>query len=88
MYIKIVDEKGRITLPHRLRSKLGLIPDTIVSLTEKDGDIVLHAEKICTNCRDEKTNSEAVEAFELLSPSEKNSVIEHLLKTGRGSDGG
>jgi len=88
MHIKIIDDKGRITLPLRLRNKLDLEPGGLISLTEKDGGIFINPEKICTKCRTETPGSKVLEAFEILSPAEKDAVIAHLLKGDRGSGNG
>jgi AbrB family looped-hinge helix DNA binding protein len=36
-----ISERGQITIPHALRERYGLLPDTEVELVERDGVLVL-----------------------------------------------
>lgn len=44
---KIIDEKGRLTIPEAVRNRLGLQCGTIVSLKECGSCLAVHPEKVC-----------------------------------------
>ena len=88
MIYKIVDEKGRVTIPQEIRDRLGLKPNTIVSLKECGGCLAIHPEKVCDNCRDETPGGKVLDAFDLLSPTEKEAVIHHISKHHKGCESG
>ena len=49
MIFKTVDQRGRVTLPYELRTKLGWCKNSVVSVREQDGGIFIKPEKICAN---------------------------------------
>ena len=88
MIYKIVDEKGRVTIPLEMRDRLGLKPNTIVSLRECGGCLTIHPEKVCNDCRDETPGGKVLDAFKMLSPDEQQSVLTNIKQHRKGCDGG
>jgi AbrB family looped-hinge helix DNA binding protein len=83
---KIIDEKGRVTIPRDLRDTLRMQPNTIVSLNACAGCLAIRPEKICDNCKGETRGKEVIEAFRLLSAAEREAVLKHMNRHGKGCD--
>jgi hypothetical protein len=49
--------------------------------------LALHPEKVCDKCKGETPGGKVVDAFQLLSTSEKEAVLEHIGLRGKGCDG-
>ena len=48
----VPDNRGRITIHEDIRKKIGILPDTILSVEAMpDNTILIRKEKVCDNCR-------------------------------------
>lgn len=80
--LKIMDKKGRITIPFEVRQSLGYQYNDIISLTlQKDGSIVIRREKLCDDCIDIAEATEPITIEELLdsfSEEEQRDALVYL----------
>lgn len=85
---KVLDKRGRITIPYEIRMKLGFSYNDIVSFEEQDDQTVtIRREKICDGCRN--TNAKTVEKptdettlldfIDELSAEEQRAAFVHLM---------
>lgn len=80
---RILGQRGRITIPLRIRKKLGFTYNDVLSFTEgKDGrSVIVRCEKICDDCggkrRDLSADKESL--FELLNTLPTNQQREALI---------
>lgn len=51
---KVIDDRGRLTIPRSVRFLTGITANSIVSLTFSKDEIIIKKEKICDNCQNEK----------------------------------
>ena len=49
---KIIDPKGRVTIPREMRDEFGIQPDTIVSFRKCGNCLVIRPEKVCGRCNE------------------------------------
>ncbi len=67
---KTIDDKGRIVISKGIRDLLGLHPGSIVSVTmNEDNSLTVRSVKICDNCKDTSSITEAVRALEQIVKS-------------------
>ena len=73
---KVIDDRGRLTIPRSVRFLTGITANSIVSLTFSK------KEKICDNCQDTKESKETVTLAEFLNQlpeAEQDAALIHLL---------
>ena len=51
---KVIDDRGRLTIPRSVRFLTGITANSIVSLTFSKDEIIIKKEKICDNCQNER----------------------------------
>lgn len=83
--LRILGKRGRITIPHEIRQRVGFAYNDVLSFTEaKDGrTVIVRREKICDNCIDrEPTEFEEVvnleDFLDDLSPEQQRLALIHL----------
>lgn len=81
-FLKIMDKKGRITIPFEIRQNSGYQYNDIISLTpQKDGSIVIRREKLCDDCISIAEETEPITIEELLdslSQEEQRDALVYL----------
>ena len=58
---KVIDDRGRLTIPRSVRFLTGITANSIVSLTFSKDEIIIKKEKICDNCQNEKEEKETIQ---------------------------
>ena len=84
---KVIDDRGRLTIPRSVRFLTGITANSIVSLTFSKDEIIIKKEKICDNCQDrncqnEKEGKETITLAEFLNQlpeAEQDAALIHLL---------
>ena len=82
--LRILGERGRITIPYEIRKKVGFSYNDILSFTyEGDGDyVIIKKEKICDNCKDrvlpEDDEAALSEFLNQLSPKQQRDALVQL----------
>ena len=79
---KVIDDRGRLTIPRSVRFLTGITANSIVSLTFSKDEIIIKKEKICDNCQDTKESKEAVTLAEFLNQlpeAEQDAALIHPL---------
>lgn len=64
---KVIDDRGRLTIPRSVRFLTGITANSIVSLTFSKDEIIIKKEKICDNCQNEKEEKETITLAEFLN---------------------
>ena len=75
---KVIDDRGRLTIPRSVRFLTGITANSIVSLTFSKDEIIIKKEKICDNCQNEKEGKETITLAEFLNQLQDAALI-HLL---------
>lgn len=85
-----ITKKGQVTIPHKLREKLGFLPDTEVELKESDGCIIIRlpvaTESASGNELDEKTRAREVGRITTRTPAKskkrrsRTTAVEYVAK--------
>ena len=80
---RVLDERGRITIPFEIRKRIGFKYNDILSFTQQDdSSVVVRKEKICDNCNEFAEEYEAnytLEDFlDSLSEEEQKDALLHL----------
>ena len=75
---KVIDDRGRLTIPRSVRFLTGITANSIVSLTFSKDEIIIKKEKICDNCQNEKEGKET-EFLNQLPEAEQDAALIHLL---------
>lgn len=76
--IRILGQKGRITIPYEIRMAANMQAGDIIRFTAEDHQVILQKENICDNC---KNKPEALtEAVDQLSTNEKYDLAIYLLR--------
>ena len=79
---KVIDDRGRLTIPRSVRFLTGITANSIVSLTFSKDEIIIKKEKICDNCQNEKEGKETITLAEFLNQlpeAEQDAALIHLL---------
>ena len=92
---RILGKRGRTTIPHAIRVKLGLRHNDLISF-EEDGDtVIVRREKVCNNCFaddidfSEEDSSDALFDFvDDLSDKERMTLFFYLLNNKINDEGG
>ena len=74
---KVIDDRGRLTIPRSVRFLTGITANSIVSLTFSKDEIIIKKEKIC-----EKEGKETITLAEFLNQlpeAEQDAALIHLL---------
>ena len=84
---KILGKRGRITIPHELRIKMGFRYNDVVSFEEQDNNtVIIRREKICDGCKKDAPNPVEKPTDEItlldfldgLSAAEQRAALIHL----------
>ena len=83
---RILGKRGRTTIPHAIRVKLGLRHNDLISF-EEDGDtVIVRREKVCNNCfaddidfSEEDSNDVLFDFVDDLSDKERMTLFFYLL---------
>ena len=83
---RILGKRGRTTIPHAIRVKLGLRHNGLISF-EEDGDtVIVRREKVCNNCfaddidfSEEDSNDALFDFVDDLSDKERMTLFFYLL---------
>ena len=77
---KVIDDRGRLTIPRSVRFLTGITANSIVSLTFSKDEIIIKKEKICDNCQnEEKETITLAEFLNQLPEAEQDAALIHLL---------
>ena len=81
---KVIDDRGRLTIPRSVRFLTGITANSIVSLTFSKDEIIIKKEKICNNCQNEKEGKETITLAEFLNqlPEAEHLLVERSKKKG------
>lgn len=80
---RVLEEKGRITIPYEIRQRIGFRYNDVLSFTQQDdGSVLVRKEKICYNCKESEEDFEdnfTLEDFlDSLSEEEQRDALLHL----------
>jgi AbrB family looped-hinge helix DNA binding protein len=84
---KILDKRGRITIPYEIRLKMGFKYNDVVSFEEQDNNtVIIRREKICDGCKKDAPNPVEKPTDEItlldfldgLSAAEQRAALIHL----------
>ena len=84
---KILGKRGRITIPHEIRLKMGFKYNDVVSFEEQDNNtVIIRREKICDGCKKDAPNPVEKPTDEItlldfldgLSAAEQRAALIHL----------
>lgn len=89
--IRILEKRGRITIPYETRMHMGFKANDVISFEEQgDNTIIIRREKICDGCRDNRreenlmmkkpTNETTLYDFlDELPESDRRAALVHLI---------
>lgn len=81
---RILGKRGRITIPHEIRQRVGFSYNDVLSFTESDDrrTVIVKREKICDNCTGaQPVGSDEVTLFDFLnglSTEQQRAALVHL----------
>lgn len=80
---KVLDQKGRITIPSEIRQKLGMKCNDILSFRMDNNGVIITKEKLCNNCCDEAVDEDEERSLAVfldgLSDLQKEKLFKELL---------
>ena len=79
---KVIDDRGRLTIPRSVRFLTGITANSIVSLTFSKDEIIIKKEKNSDKCQNEKQEKETktlAELYNQLNQPEQDAALIHLL---------
>ncbi len=83
---RVLGERGRVTIPHEIRQRVGFGYNDVLSFTEGDDGrtVIVRREKICDNCEPATPTSQNEDEVTLydflnsLSPAQQHAAMVHL----------
>ena len=78
---KVLDQKGRTTIPFEIRRKLGMKYNDILSFTMDNNRVIITKEKLCNDCNNNSDRDEKKPFSELidsLSPMQQYELFNKL----------
>lgn len=80
---RVLGKRGRITIPYKIRQRIGFKYNDVLSFTElDDGSVLVRREKICDNCKyleeDFKENFTIEDFLDSLSEEEQRDALVRL----------
>lgn len=75
---KVLDQKGRITIPFEIRRKLGMKYNDILSFTMDNNRVIITKEKLCNDCNVENEKKPFSEFIDSLSPMQQYELLNKL----------
>lgn len=80
---RVLEKRGRITIPYEIRQRIGFRYNDVLSFTQQDdGSVLVRKEKICYNCKESEEDFEdnfTLEDFlDGLSEKEQRNALLHL----------
>ena len=83
MIYKVLDQKGRTTIPFEIRQKLGMKCNDILSFRMDNNRIIITKEKLCNNCCYEAVDEDEERSLAVfldgLSDLQKEKLFKELL---------
>jgi len=75
---KVLDQKGRTTIPFEIRRKLGMKYNDILSFTMDNNRVIITKEKLCNDCNVENEKKPFSEFIDSLSPMQQYELFNKL----------